>query len=440
MVLMANRYILPAAYQLPGQLARERGGGQGGRRARAKETQEARSTRSCKLTDECKVRVDKLQELLEHEANGDAEKHAKYFRDKVVPAMVALREVGDELEAHRPARHLAAADLPGDAVRQVSEVQTNLRSGNLRPSYWTEVLICSALSRSPACVRPGARARLAENPAQGASRRTSKPRTAPDQHDVRRLRGRAGPSSTARSRCRRGTLDIRPESNGGVQIQRGTGSAYGITACIAAGARRGRRAGRGRCRPARHRRQPRARHRRRSGNRSASNWSVQLIVTAPEGASIDARDRERADRRPRRSRARSRCARRTVRFRSTRSPAASRARASNGPISVDGSRGEFDIETANGPIDVRLAGQRWDGHLDARASERAADGARSRRTTSRASRSPRRSTRRGTAARLPASGSGNRDWDDRTRSLRIGTDPVVVRLSTVNGPVTVSER
>ena len=38
------------------------------------------------------------------------------------------------------------------------------------------------------------------------------------------------------------------------------------------------------------------------------------------------------------------------------------------------------------------------------------------------------------------SGNGNRDWDDRTRSLRIGTDPVVIRLSTVNGPVTVSER
>ena len=34
-----------------------------------------------------------------------------------------------------------------------------------------------------------------------------------------------------------GTLDIRPESNGGVQIERGTGSTFGITACIGAGAR-----------------------------------------------------------------------------------------------------------------------------------------------------------------------------------------------------------
>jgi len=36
--------------------------------------------------------------LLEHEGAGDAEKHAKYFRDKVIPAMNALREVGDSLE------------------------------------------------------------------------------------------------------------------------------------------------------------------------------------------------------------------------------------------------------------------------------------------------------------------------------------------------------
>ncbi|HEX9366531.1 MAG TPA: hypothetical protein VF921_07885, partial [Vicinamibacterales bacterium] len=52
----------------------------------------------CKLTDEASVRVDRLQALLEHEGNGDAGKHAKYFRDKVVPAMTALREVGDALE------------------------------------------------------------------------------------------------------------------------------------------------------------------------------------------------------------------------------------------------------------------------------------------------------------------------------------------------------
>jgi glutamine synthetase len=54
------------------------------------------------LTDQGKQLVDKLQDLLEHEGTGDAEKHAKYFRDKVIPAMTSLREVGDALESVVP--------------------------------------------------------------------------------------------------------------------------------------------------------------------------------------------------------------------------------------------------------------------------------------------------------------------------------------------------
>ena len=69
--------------------------------ASAKETRRALDE-ICKLTDETKVRVDRLEALLEHEGNGDAEKHAKYFRDKVIPVMNALREVGDSLESAVP--------------------------------------------------------------------------------------------------------------------------------------------------------------------------------------------------------------------------------------------------------------------------------------------------------------------------------------------------
>ena len=43
-----------------------------------------------------------LVELLEHEENGDTVKHAKFFRDKVVPAMATLRESGDALEGLVP--------------------------------------------------------------------------------------------------------------------------------------------------------------------------------------------------------------------------------------------------------------------------------------------------------------------------------------------------
>jgi len=48
-----------------------------------------------------KVQTDALDALLDH-ASGSAEKHAKYMRDKVVPAMHTLRDLGDRLEVLTP--------------------------------------------------------------------------------------------------------------------------------------------------------------------------------------------------------------------------------------------------------------------------------------------------------------------------------------------------
>jgi glutamine synthetase len=100
MVLMGNRYILPAAYRYQAELGQsvaavKAAGGS------AKEPKKVLD-RLNRLVDETKQAVDHLQHLLEHEANGDALKHAKYFRDKVVPAMNALRESADALETIVP--------------------------------------------------------------------------------------------------------------------------------------------------------------------------------------------------------------------------------------------------------------------------------------------------------------------------------------------------
>jgi glutamine synthetase len=54
-----------------------------------------------KLVDRFKVQTDSLTGLLDH-SNGSAEKHAKYMRDKVVPSMAKLREIGDEIELLTP--------------------------------------------------------------------------------------------------------------------------------------------------------------------------------------------------------------------------------------------------------------------------------------------------------------------------------------------------
>jgi glutamine synthetase len=95
MVLMANRYILPAALHYQKDIAdsiravREAGGS----------VREAKKLldRVTSLVDELRSRTETLAKVVDH-PGGSSEKHAKATRDHVVPAMTALRETGDELE------------------------------------------------------------------------------------------------------------------------------------------------------------------------------------------------------------------------------------------------------------------------------------------------------------------------------------------------------
>jgi len=100
MVLMANRYILPAAFEYQRRVGESVAAvkAAGGRSVEGKKTLDAIT----KMTDELRRRTDKLAAALEHEGNGSAEKHAKHFRDIVVPAMEKLREAGDALEVVIP--------------------------------------------------------------------------------------------------------------------------------------------------------------------------------------------------------------------------------------------------------------------------------------------------------------------------------------------------
>jgi glutamine synthetase len=99
MVLMANRYIMPAALdyqrQIGESVAAVRAGG--GRSVQGKKL----LAEYTKLLDRFKTQADALAKVLDHNG-GSAEKHAKYMRDKVVPAMEKLRELGDEIEVLTP--------------------------------------------------------------------------------------------------------------------------------------------------------------------------------------------------------------------------------------------------------------------------------------------------------------------------------------------------
>jgi glutamine synthetase len=99
-VLMANRYILPAAFEYQKNVGQsvaavKAGGGSSasGKKLLAYYT---------KLVDKFLAQTNVLEAALSHQASGGAEKHAKYMRDKVVPAMAKLREIGDEIEASTP--------------------------------------------------------------------------------------------------------------------------------------------------------------------------------------------------------------------------------------------------------------------------------------------------------------------------------------------------
>jgi glutamine synthetase len=100
MVLMANRYILPAAFAYQKAVADSVSSvkAAGGKSIQGKKVLDWLT----KKIDDFKERTNKLERALEHENNGSAEKHAKHYRDLVVPAMQKLREAGDALEVDIP--------------------------------------------------------------------------------------------------------------------------------------------------------------------------------------------------------------------------------------------------------------------------------------------------------------------------------------------------
>ena len=231
-----------------------------------------------------------------------------------------------------------------------------------------------------------------------------------------------------------GTLQLNPGGNGGIRIKRGTGTAYAITACIGAGgptradAQRAADAVRLVVEGARVSVQP---------TPDTRSWGVHLVVEAPRGAQIHAETRngpigvDGVDGR--------------LTLRASNGPIGLQdvagqvdARASNGPIGVAGSRGDLNVETENGPISVELLGNRWEGRLSARAH----NGPLSVRVPARYTSGVEISSGGNSpwSCRIAECRAGNRDWDDRSRSLKFGGDPVVVQISTVNGPVTVSAR
>jgi DUF4097 and DUF4098 domain-containing protein YvlB len=110
--------------------------------------------------------------------------------------------------------------------------------------------------------------------------------------------------------------------------------------------------------------------------------------------------------------------------------------ARNGPVSFRGSGGNLKLHTDNGPLSIRLEGRQWaQGSLEGRTqngpvSVSLEQGYTSGVVVESNGNSP-------FQCRADACGQAQRTWDDQVRRVEIGSKPVMVRLSTENGPVSV---
>ena len=99
MVLMANRYILPAAFEYQKQVGQSVAAAKAGG-VPSKEGKKLLA-QIVKLTDAFRVQTDGWRAALDHNS-ASSEKHAKYMRDTIVPAMAKLRDLGDQIEVLVP--------------------------------------------------------------------------------------------------------------------------------------------------------------------------------------------------------------------------------------------------------------------------------------------------------------------------------------------------
>jgi hypothetical protein len=122
------------------------------------------------------------------------------------------------------------------------------------------------------------------------------------------------------------------------------------------------------------------------------------------------------------------------------------ASAENGPIRIDGGSGTMKVRAANGPLSVDLGGQSWSGGLLDAATKngplslRIPRGYGSGVVVESRGRGPLSCRAEGCErARRAWRDTGDDGWDDTPRTIELGSGAQTVRLSTVNGPVTIKD-
>jgi hypothetical protein len=228
------------------------------------------------------------------------------------------------------------------------------------------------------------------------------------------------------------TLQVRPHTNGGVQVTGWDNANYSVTACKATAASgdaerilsqitmsiEGGRVT-------------------TKGPEDDDDWTVYLLIRTPKSATIDMETTNGP-----------------LSFYDVDGKLTARAKngpiglrnfsgdaeitAVNGPISLDGSKGSVRIHTENGPITVELTGNTWSGAgLTADAKNgpltlMVPGGYQSGFVVEATNNGP-------VSCKASICGNARKTWDDEHRRIEYGSSPAMIRLSTVNGPVSVVE-
>lgn len=228
------------------------------------------------------------------------------------------------------------------------------------------------------------------------------------------------------------TLRVRPHRNGGVQVWGWDKDTYSVTACKAASNEDGEA----------ERILSQVKMNVEAGEVSTvgpsgenDNWTVYLLIRSPKGATIDLE---------------------TVNgplsfysmdgkltAHTTNGPISlhdftgdGTVEAVNGPISVSGGSGNLSVHTQNGPISINLKGTSWTGTgISADAHNGPATlfvpaDYQSSFVVETSKYGP-------ISCRAQICDKANKTWDEDTRRIEFGSTPAMIRLSTVNGPVSV---
>lgn len=227
------------------------------------------------------------------------------------------------------------------------------------------------------------------------------------------------------------TLEIRPHANGGVQIVGWEKDTYSVTACKAASGADAERilsqismsVEKGKIST--------------KGPGDDDDWTVYLLIRAPKSAVLDLETKNgpislydvdgkltaRAHNGP-------------ISLKNFSGEAD--ITAVNGPISLEGSNGNVRVHTENGPISVALTGKTWSGTgltADAKNGPLTLMVPRDYQSSfvvESRNYSP-------VSCKASICDNARKTWDDENRRIEFGNAPAMIRLSTVNGPVSVRD-